>query len=203
MPKIYSLLKSLLMLKTIYIISDLLICRQFSIFRRIYIIPMKPIQINFTPSRPRFSVEIPFNREEMHDRFRKVLEDNPKTYPGVINSERATLRLRKDRDQYWHPQLTLRVEEEDGKTYLYGLFGPHPNVWTFFVFLYSLGVGLILFIGMYGIVELTMGKSSYFVWFNFLGLLIIIATYIASKIGQEYAKEHTKSMIKFLKKALQ
>ncbi len=163
---------------------------------------MNSIKINFTPSRPRFSVEIPFTREEMHERFKKILEAETQTYQGIINSERAIVRLRKDRDQYWHPQLSLRIEQEDGKTYLNGLFGPHPNVWTFFMFLYGLGTSLILFIGMYGLVELTMGKSSYFIWFNALGLFIIITTYIASKIGQEYSKEHTKSMIKFLKKAL-
>ncbi|APD07387.1 hypothetical protein UJ101_01880 [Flavobacteriaceae bacterium UJ101] len=164
---------------------------------------MDPIKVNFTPSRPRFSIKIPFTKEEMHARFQKILQDENNLYQGIINQDRTIIRLRKDRDQYWHPQLTLRVEEEDGEIFLSGLFGPHPNVWTFFMFLYGLGSSIILFIGMYGIVELTLGKSSYFIWFNLLGIFIILVTYIASKIGQEYSKEHTKSMIRFVKKSLQ
>lgn len=163
---------------------------------------MNSIKVNFTPSRPRFSVKIPFTKEEMYARFQQILQNESTIYQGVINEDRAIIRLRKDRDQYWHPQLTLRIEQEDGETFLNGLFGPHPNVWTFFMFLYGLGASIILFVGMFGIVQLTLGTHSYFIWFNFLGLFIILGTYTASKIGQEYSKEHTKSMIRFVKKAL-
>ncbi len=164
---------------------------------------MNQIKINFTPSRPRFSIEIPFGKEEMYARFKEILNDESKTYQGIINSDRAIIHLKKDLDQYWHPQLTLRIEKEEGKTYLNGLFGPHPNIWTFFVFLYGFGFSIIFFIGFYGVVELVMGQPSFYIWFNILGLFIILFTYIASKIGQKYSKEHTKSMIKFVEKSLQ
>ena len=166
---------------------------------------MDKIKINFTPSRPRFSIKIPFTKKEMEHRLKKTLDDNCKTYQGMVNSDHAVIRLRRDRDKYWHPQLVLRIEKEDDEDQLYlnGLFGPHPSIWTFFIFLYGLGSCIILFIGLYGLVEIILGKSSYFIWFNLLGFFIIISTYIASKIGQECSTEHTKYMIKFVKKSLQ
>ncbi len=61
---------------------------------------MDKIEINFTSSRPRFSIKLPFTKEEIHSRFKKTLEDNQNKYQGIINSDRIILRLRKDKSKY-------------------------------------------------------------------------------------------------------
>jgi len=43
---------------------------------------------------------------------------------------------------FWSPQLHLEIvklDEDEQKSKIYGLFGPNPTLWTFFMFLHFWG----------------------------------------------------------------
>jgi Na+/melibiose symporter-like transporter len=53
----------------------------------------------------------------------------------------------KDEDHFWSPQLHIEVESnEENKTIVKGLFGPKPQVWTFFMFIhFAVAIAFIVF----------------------------------------------------------
>ena len=75
-------------------------------------------------------------------------EDSP--VEGHFSHGFGRLQLRDDQ-QYWSPELTLRIEAEEGGSRISGLMGPKAEVWTLFVFCYAvLGLGtlIVLLIGL-------------------------------------------------------
>ncbi len=84
--------------------------------------------------RPRFHVELPRSGEDVLDTFEKV-----KREPFLIKrlDEHIFIRFNQDHHHFWSPQLHLEIERTDEKKCrLYGVFGPNPTLWTFFMFLH-------------------------------------------------------------------
>ncbi|WP_312555093.1 hypothetical protein [Empedobacter brevis] len=142
-------------------------------------------------SRPRFKVYTHLSKQEFIDLIKKHLTDNSHEYGGYANEEVAMIRVRKDKDKYWHPQLQIRIEEdEDHPDYLVvrGIIGPKPSIWTFFAFLYGLSGAVILTLGCYAISEYIVQGESSWVWSIPFALLLALGTYSASLFGHHLAK---------------
>ena len=142
-------------------------------------------------SRPRFKVFTQLSKQEFIDLIKKHLEKNSVEYGGYANNEIAMVRVRKDKDKYWHPQLQIRIEEdEDHLDYLVvrGIIGPKPNVWTFFAFLYGLSGAVFITLGSYALSEYIVQGTSVWIWAIPVALLIALGTYAASLYGHYIAK---------------
>ncbi|NNE77137.1 MAG: GTP-binding protein [Pricia sp.] len=47
------------------------------------------------------------------------------------------IKFNAEKNHFWSPQLHIEINElEDGSSKLYGVFGPNPTLWTFFMFLH-------------------------------------------------------------------
>jgi len=137
--------------------------------------------------------------EEYEANLKKYLNEHQDQFYGNINKEVATIFVRKEEDNYWKPNLALRIEKEDEKTVIRGIFGPSTSVWTFFMFLYFLfTVSWMTFVTLY-YVEKQINTSNY-PWalpcsFAVLGLIAL--TYLAARLGQIKAKEEMQELRKF------
>jgi len=137
--------------------------------------------------------------EEYEANLKKYLNEHQDQFYGNINKEVATIFVRKEEDNYWKPNLALRIEKEDEKTVIRGIFGPSTSVWTFFMFLYFLfTVSWMTFVTLY-YVEKQINTSNY-PWalpcsFAVLGLIAV--TYLAARLGQIKAKEEMQKLRKF------
>jgi len=137
--------------------------------------------------------------EEYEANLKKYLNEHQDQFYGNINKEVATIFVRKEEDNYWKPNLALRIEKEDEKTVIRGIFGPSTSVWTFFMFLYFLFiVSWMTFFTLY-YVEKQINTSKY-PWalpcsFAVLGLIAL--TYLAARLGQIKAKEEMQELRKF------
>lgn len=85
----------------------------------------------------------------------------------------------------WSPHVSLRLdpEGEPGCT-LFGRFAPHPEVWTFFMFLY---VGLafgVVFGAVLGYVQWVSNEAAWGFWVTGVGLPAIGMIHLASAVGQ-------------------
>jgi len=68
----------------------------------------------------------------------------------------------------WSPHLSVQVEPSSTGSVLKGRFGPHPEMWTLFLFLYT-AVGFLAIIGlMLGFIQWQSGMSPW----GFGGVLI-------------------------------
>lgn len=159
------------------------------------------VRIKTLRSRPRFKVYTKASKEELIQLIKKHLEHNSKAIGGYANKEFAMVRLRKEKEQFWAPQLQIRWEQDEDNiqhTVVRGIIGPRPNVWTFFMFMYGLSGALLLTLGSYALSEYIVNGESHWVWSVPVALCIGIGTYIATRIGQNLAKEHLQVLNDFV-----
>ncbi len=148
--------------------------------------------------RPRFRKEISLSADEIKEILKKSLKENPGKCHGEIVQNHIILRIPPEQQHYWSPQLTLQLEEENGKTLMRGLFGPKPAVWTMFVFFYS-AIGFFTLMGlMFGLSQWMLKMEPWGLWFVPAGLALLTLLYTASKIGQGLGREQMHQLQGFL-----
>ncbi len=163
------------------------------------------ILINAIRSRPRFKVSTEMTAEVFSQKLNIHLKDRHKVLSGYCNSEVGMIKVKKDEDKYWAPQLQLRIEnseDQPGEIQIRGVFGPRSSIWTFFMFSYGLGGAILLTTGLFGWIELALGIGSFWVWTNLIGLALIIGPFISAKIGQRIAKNHMDLLRTFIERVL-
>jgi hypothetical protein len=137
-------------------------------------------------NRPRFKMFTALSKEEYAANLKEYLAAHSTEFTGNINKEVATIWVKTQEDDYWKPQLALRIEIEDEKTAVRGVFGPSSAVWTFFMFLYFFfSVAWMTFFTMF-YVERQIDSHEY-PWAleaSFAMLLMIGLTYAAARYGQ-------------------
>lgn len=159
------------------------------------------IEIQAIRSRPRFKIKAAMSTDQFCDRLKTHFQNHQKNLTGFINSEISVIKLRKDSDKFWAPQLQIRVEkdeDEPDKIVIRGLFGPKSAIWTLFMFCYGLGGAIILTTGIYGWIELALGIGSFWVWTNLLGFLLLIVPYLLAQFGQRISKNHMRVLRTFM-----
>ena len=165
----------------------------------------REIDIKSIRSRPRFKLKTRLSREEFTERLRKQFQIQNRSLGGYVGKELSVIRMRKDKEKYWAPQLQIRSESDDDDkdiTVIRGLFGPRPAVWTFFIFLYTLGGTFLTFFGLIWFVQWRLDLDSSLIIWAWIGLFILIGTYVASKVGQNVAKKHIVVLRDFMEKVV-
>lgn len=92
------------------------------------------IRTNDIALRPRFQLSLGVSKETA---LREL--DRPSQEPFVISrsEDHVFIKFKREQQTFWSPQLHLEFWEEDELTCrLYGLYGPNPTLWTFFMFLH-------------------------------------------------------------------
>ena len=155
--------------------------------------------LNHIRNRPRFKLYTDLSLEEYEINLREYMDEHHDQFFGNINKEVATIFVRTDHDNYWKPNLALRIEKEEEKTVIRGIFGPSSAVWTFFMFLYFLfTIAWMVFITLF-YVENQINTHNY-PWAlpcSFVVLGLIATTYAAARFGQLKAKDEMEELRRF------
>ncbi|WP_295213513.1 hypothetical protein [uncultured Chryseobacterium sp.] len=150
-------------------------------------------------TRPRFTMSTNLTKEEYAENLKKYLAEHRDEFSGNINKEVATICVETEYETYWKPRLSLRIETEDEKTSVRGVFGPSSAVWTFFMFLYfSFSILWMVFFSMYYVEKQI--KSNEYPWAltaSFIMLDLIALTYAAARFGQHKGKDEMHKLRKF------
>lgn len=153
--------------------------------------------------RPRFRMELPFDRAELQRRFGANLACKGCPAEAVFTDNHVDVRIRGDLQHFWSPHLSLEVDDgEEGNAVLHGLFGPNAGVWTMFMAAYC-ALAFIAFMGaMFGWSQLAIGASP-------TGLLVIPAAailalvpYAGSLYGQRLAADQMEMLRCFLESSV-
>lgn len=87
--------------------------------------------------RPRFKIEVLKDSEYLLLAFKKKLKNSK--FKGKIAHNHIFIDIAKEENRFWSPQLQLEIERiSKNKTHIKGLFGPKPQLWTFFMFIHFL-----------------------------------------------------------------
>ena len=111
--------------------------------------------------------------------------------------------------RFWSPHLSVQVEPSSPSSehaglgsqgsalagsVLKGRFGPHPEMWTLFVFLYS-AVGFLATIGLVlGFVQWQSNMEPWGVWGAWIGVPGLAALYGVSATGQKLSAHQMEAL---------
>lgn len=141
--------------------------------------------------RPRFKHHVELSSKEIQEKIHQSLKNEDAVCRAVQVPGYTVLKIPAKSRHFWSPQLSLSLEEEDGKTFISGLYGPNPTVWAVFFFGYgAIGV-LSLFATIYGLVEVILSKDWTFMLSLPILAIIALILYFIAQFGQKLGVEQT------------
>lgn len=161
---------------------------------------MNPIP-NDIVLRPRFQIEIAKSKEIILSKLKKKDED---LFESNQVDDHIFIKIKKEELHFWSPQLHLEIVEQDDKSSkLYGVFGPNPSLWTFFMFLHF-GIAFIFIIfGIWAYTQWSLNKS-YTLQAAIMILMVVLwfALYFFGRMGKKKGRPQTEQLYNFMHKKL-
>lgn len=140
--------------------------------------------------RPTFQLPLDGSRDEAVAAIRASLADDPELVGRWQGKGRwAEIHVPGAERRLWSPHLAIRIDEEDGRSSLFGRFAPHPEVWTFFMFLYFAVVFAVVFGGIFGYVQWVSSERPWGFWAVGIGVPVLLLLHLASWTGQRLGQE--------------
>ena len=146
--------------------------------------------------RPTFTVPLTCDRDSSIDAIRSRLTEMPEMAGRWRGKGRwAEVYLPESERRIWSPYLSIRLDaEEEGGCTLYGRFAPHPEVWTFFMFLYFLVAFLVLFGATLGYVQWASQEPAWGLWAVWIGIPVLGLIHVASAVGARLGREQMERL---------
>lgn len=146
--------------------------------------------------RIRPSFRIPLNRsaDEVMALLRERLKGSRYAECSRSKGRCADIFLDEEARRLWSPYLSIQVEEGPEGALLRGRYGPHPEVWTLFMFLYA-AVGFLALMGlMLGFVQWQSGMEAWGFWGCYVGIPGLALLYGVSATGQRLSAHQMEEL---------
>lgn len=146
--------------------------------------------------RPRFIVEVSCSAQDVMDALRARLPGNDRGIEGQLSERHGVLTVAAGEQHFWSTQLGLTVEDAriapggrvtDAR--VLGIFSPHPEIWTAFVFAIGTLIALGVFGTMWAIVQLSLGQLPWALLAPLLAVLLAALVYTSTLVGQGLAAD--------------
>jgi hypothetical protein len=154
--------------------------------------------------RPRFSIDLEENNQEVIERFSKEFTNDKCLFIGNIVDDHIFISVAKKDEHFWSAQLHLEILEQTAETSLLkGLFGPKPQVWTLFMFVhFVIGISFLAF-GALLYARFSLNESIFFPLAMVIALpLLWILLYFLGKIEKDTGKKQMKDLHDFMIKVI-
>lgn len=140
----------------------------------------------------------PYSIPQIEEILRDALNSPNVPCEGKVSSGYAVFNPPEKDQHFWSPQLTVSMEEsEDGGTLIRGMYGPKPNVWTMFVFFYSvLGLAIVV-ISIIGFSNMSLGISDNILWFLPVLIAGFLTLFLVSMFGKKLGKQEIRMLHQF------
>jgi len=161
---------------------------------------MKPLS-NDIILRPRFQLDLPEPKEAVL----KAFETNQKN-PFMVKrmDDHVFIKFSAEQLHFWSPQLHLEINETDEKnSKLYGLFGPNPTLWTFFMFLHFGVATIFIVLGVWAYSSASLDRP-YGLPVGLMVAMIVLwfALYAFGRAGRHKGKPQMRELYGFMMETL-
>ncbi len=165
--------------------------------------PIHDNKINAILLKPRFREELKESKTVVLKQFEDVFAEKQHKFRTKIANDHVVIDVPRAEDHFWSPQLQIEIVEEDDKTFLKGLFGPKPQVWTMFMFFhFAVGVAFFVFLIM-AYTKYSLKQDYQFAMYMCIAMPIIwILFYVFGQIGKKKGYSQMLEMDEFLKEIL-
>jgi hypothetical protein len=145
--------------------------------------------------RPTFSIPLAPDADAVMSTLRDRLADSDYGECSKSRGRCAEFFVNEKERRLWSPCLSVQVEPAAEGSLLRGRFGPHPELWTFFMFFYT-AVGFLAVIGLLlGFVQWQSGMSAWGFWAALAGFTGLGVLFGVSATGQRMSA-HQMSELK-------
>ncbi|MFT7899392.1 GTP-binding protein [Tenacibaculum ascidiaceicola] len=158
--------------------------------------------------KPRFQLEYEINSQVLLEEIKKHLNDVSKYKMKVVDNH-VVIDVPENESHLWSPQLHIEIEEvSETSSNIKGLFGPKPQVWTFFMFLHFLvGTAFVIF----AIIAYSNWSLKKITMLPIVMLVVLpiawVALYLVGSLGKstgkkqmDELKEYTKQLLRTIKR---
>jgi hypothetical protein len=150
--------------------------------------------------RPTFTVPLALDREEAIERIKAGLSEAVPAERWIGKGRWAEVHVPGDARRIWSPYLSIRLDELDAhhrsagqpegtRSVLFGRFAPRPEVWTGFIFLYSVIAFLVLLGAIFAYVQWASNEPAWGVWVPAIGVPLLGALHLGSWLGQRWSQD--------------
>lgn len=143
--------------------------------------------------RPTFEIGLPIKPDDAVAQMRAQLRDEFRAC--TTSAGRCVDLFVPDAERhYWSPHLSVQIEEAESGSRLHARFGPHPDVWTMFVFLYAL-VGFAALIGVgWAYAQWLSERAPWALLTLPAAALAAALLYLASRVGQRLGSDQMRAL---------
>ena len=154
--------------------------------------------------RPRFVVSSEKNKKQILQDFSEVKnEENQKLNVRVVD-EHVFIDISKKESHFWSPQLHLEILEDEKNTKIKGLFGPKPQVWTFFMFLHFIVGTAFVCCAIWAYVNYSLEKKLVVPIILLIILpMIWVLLYFIGRLGRDFGKKQIKKQHELMMQILE
>lgn len=151
--------------------------------------------------RPRFQQELELPKESYLSQFARASSD---TFLVKRLDDHVFIKFRKEELTFWSPQLQLEItRDHDEKTRLYGLFGPNPTLWTFFMFLHFGVATFFVIFGIWAYSSAALNKPYTWQVAAMVFMVVIwFAFYAFGRMGKRKGKPQMQELHSFMQDIL-
>lgn len=148
--------------------------------------------------RPRYAMQLTCGKDEAMAAIQKRLAEGSAEVDGKISGPHVVLTLCAAPPKLWSPRLNLTLEDSHAGATLWCQYAPYPQVWTGFVATYAALAFLGLSGAMYGLAELSLGRSPWGLLVPLTSGTLAAGVYAAIFIGQGLACEEMVQLRHFI-----
>ncbi|WGH74252.1 GTP-binding protein [Tenacibaculum tangerinum] len=153
--------------------------------------------------KPRFQLEYDMNSQDLLEGIKKHVSDVSKYKMRVVDNH-VVIDVPEKESHLWSPQLQIEIEEvSETKSNIKGLFGPKPQIWTFFMFLHFLVGTAFLIFAIVAYSNWSLKKTTMLPIVMLVVLPIVwVAMYLVGSLGKSTGKKQMDELKDYTKKLL-
>ena len=151
--------------------------------------------------RPRFQLELEHSCEILNKRFKDL---NQERFIVTVVDDHIFIKIPQERRHFWSPQLHLELlEMGEGKSKLFGLFGPNPTIWTMFMFFHFIVAAVFIGFGIWAY-SLWSLEQDYTIqtFVSILMVLVWFILYFIGRLGRRAGKPEMRELYSFMSEIL-
>lgn len=149
--------------------------------------------------RPPFSLTVPLSRVETIQRLSDGFAVADCPCQGTTSRGHVSVIVCDQTRKMFSPTLDLEIADGDEQhTALVGRFGPHPNLWTLYIFAYSV-LGFATVCGLvYAMAQVTLGDAPWALAVVPIAAAAAAGLYASAFVGQRMAADQMALLETFL-----
>ena len=154
--------------------------------------------------RPKFKIGIDKSKDVLVAHLKDALTDDSCKYTFKKTEDHFFIDIPKSESKIWSPQLQVEfTTTSENQTQVKGLFGPKPEIWTFFIFIHFIVAMVFLGFAVLLYANTIIGKPITLPLIMIMLMPVIwVILYCLGRYGKHQAKAQTIELRGFIEKIL-